>query len=455
MNRIVLLFFVMIYTQLCIAQLQPDFKPLRYNDDFSFISKDSIKNWYRSAKHLPLVGDRHYVSFGGEIRFQYINTVNNKWGDESDNPDGYLLSRYLLHADIHSGIFRAFVQLQSSLANSLPNPSPVDDNTIDVHQAFVDAALFKDSLSTFTLRAGRQELLYGSQRLIGVREGPNSRIAMDGAKLFYSNAGFRSDLFYVHPVANIKGAFNDRFNEDARLWGSYTTLNGLNILHNLDFYYIGLWKNNAEFDSAIGKEQRHSIGFRLWKNKGLWLYDIEALYQFGQLDVQDISAWTVSSNISYKAENILFKPVFGLKTEAISGDKNSSDNKLQTFNPLYPRGAYFGLVALIGPANLFDVHPSVNLELNNKWVLGFDYDMFWRWSSNDGLYAPNMQLLYSAEGTTENFIGTQLSSSIEYTPNGYLSFTLEGAWFDSGAFLKEAGTGKDYFYGALTARLRF
>jgi len=145
----------------------------------------------------------------------------------------------------------------------------------------------------------------------------------------------------------------------------------------------------------------------------------------------------------------------GLKTEIISGDHNSNDSQIETFNPLYPRGAYFGLVALIGPANLYDIHPSVDLNITEKLAFGTDYDIFWRLSNNDGIYAPNMQLLYSGKDSKESFIGTQLAADFEYTANRFLSFTLEGAWFDTGAFLKKAGSGKDYLYAALTAQFKF
>jgi hypothetical protein len=39
--------------------------------------------------------------------------------------------------------------------------------------------------------------------------------------------------------------------------------------------------------------------------------------------------------------------------------------------------------------------------------------------------------------------------------NDFLSFTLETGWFNAGSFLKEVGTGKDYFYAALTAQFKF
>lgn len=455
MNRIFYLLLTFGLAASMTAQIQADFKPLRYDDDFSYLEEDTLPSTYEKIKYLPLGNKKHYLSVGGEIREQYIYTKNNGWGDLSDAPDGYLLSRYLLHADLKSGRFRTFIQLQSSLAYGIDNPSPVDHNTLDLHQAFIEAIVLSDEKSKLNIRAGRQELLYGSQRLIGVREGPNSRIAMDAAKLLYKQDQFQSDLFYAHPVANKPGTFNDPFNEKALLWGSYTVINNLKFLNNIDLYYLGVWKKRAEYDAASGEEIRHSLGFRVWKNSNRWKYDIEAVYQFGKLSQATVSAWTLSSNISYKATSLKFKPVFGLKSEIISGDKTSNDNKIQTFNPLYPRGAYFGLVALIGPANLFDIHPSLELEISNSWNLGIDYDLFWRWSTNDGLYAPNMQLLYSGQNTTKSFIGSQLAATIDYTPSPFLSLTLEGAWFDSGAFLKEAGAGKDYFYSAFTARIRF
>ena len=93
------------------------------------------------------------------------------------------------------------------------------------------------------------------------------------------------------------------------------------------------------------------------------------------MQLKNISGWTASLNASYKFNEIKLKPELGLKTEIISGDRKVGDDKLQTFNPLFPRGAYFGLAALIGPANLVDVHPSVSLNLSNKINLDIDYDI--------------------------------------------------------------------------------
>lgn len=439
------------------AQQKPVFQKLRYDDDdVTYLKEDSTKSWYKKIKYIPLSKNSNYFgSIGGEARLQYTYTVNDKWGDASDEGDGYLLSRYLFHADFHLGVFRTFVELQSSLANSKMDPSPVDKNQLDFHQAFLDIDFIRSKNEQLTLRSGRQEMMYGSQRLIAVREGPNSRLAFDAIKLFYKKNNWQTDAFFTHPIANKTGIFNDNFNDNAQFWGGYTVIHKVPFIQNIDLYYLGLWKKRAVFDDAIGQENRQSLGTRIWKNKGNWKYDFEGLYQFGKINEKTISAWTLSSNASYTFKNLKFNPEIGLKTEIISGDKNAGDNHLQTFNPLYPRGAYFGLVALIGPSNLIDIHPNINFDLNEKLSLGIDYDIFWRQTISDGLYAPNMQLLYSGKNTTERFIGTQLISNLDYAMNNFLSFTLETGWFNAGSFLKEVGTGKDYFYAALTVQFKF
>ena len=437
------------------AQQKPVFQRLRYEDDFTYLKADSIKTLYERIKYIPLgKNDKYYASIGGEARLQYTYTVNNKWGDEADD-DGYLLSRYLFHANVQLGIFRTFFELQSSLANGKTDPSPVDENQLDIHQAFLDIDFIKEENEQLTLRSGRQEMMYGSQRLIAVREGPNSRLAFDAVKLFYKKNNWQSDAFFTHPIANKQGTFNDSFNENAKFWGSYTVIHKVPFIQNIDLYYLGLWKSRSVFDDAIGEENRQSIGTRIWKNKGTWKYDFEGVYQFGNINQKTISGWTLSSFACYTFENIKYTPEIGLKTEIISGDKSSGDAHLQTFNPLYPRGAYFGLVALIGPSNLIDVHPSINFSLSEKWTLGIDYDIFWRQTLSDGIYAPNMQLLYSGKNTTERFIGSQLISNVNYDMNNHLGFTLETGWFNAGSFLKEVGSGKDYFYAALTAQFKF
>ncbi|MDF2189095.1 alginate export family protein [Paraflavitalea sp. CAU 1676] len=439
------------------AQTVPAFKPLRYEEDYSRLQNDSARGWYERTKYSPLnKSGNTYVSLGGEARFQYFHFTNEDWGEAPKDKDGYVLARYLLHADLHTGHhFRAFLQLQSSLVNGKLSTSPVEENPLEVHQAFADAALMSNSTRKLIIRIGRQELLYGIQRIIAVRDGPNNRQSFDAARAIYTEGPYRLDVFYGHFVAAKKGIFNDGFNQHAKLYGLYLTRSNLPVLQNIDFYYLGHWRDKALFDEGIGKENRHSLGAHTWGASGGWRYDAEGLYQLGSFAGSPIHAWTASLYTSYKWKKVKFTPELGLKTELISGDKQYDDGRLNTFNPLYPRGAYFGQAALIGPVNLFDIHPSLSLSLTKKLTWNVDYDLFWRYSRNDGIYGPNVALLYSGKGIADKHIGDQLAIEFIYTPNPFLYFRAEFTWFNSGAFLKAAGPGKDILFTGLTAQVKF
>jgi len=439
------------------SQDLPPFRSLRFDEDYSFLQQDTAANWYRQMKFSPLSKNgKTFISYGGDIRFQYFYTKNEGWGDAQEDKDGYTLARYLVHADLHvRKNFRTFVQLQSSLSGSRINPSPVDNNPLELHQAFVDIKTKPSKTASFTFRLGRQEFLYGAQRLIAVREGPNNRQSFDAFRSLIVAGSYKADLFYGHFVAAKKKIFDDGFNKNTRLWGAYIVRNQLPVIRNIDIYYLGLWKRQTVFDDGQGNELRHSMGTRIWDNEGDWKYDVEGLYQFGEFAGKTISAWTASINTSYTFHQSKLKPAIGLKAELISGDQRYDDNTLQTFNPLFPRGAYFGLAALIGPANLIDVHPSVSLFITQKLELGFDCDIFWRYSCHDGLYGVNGSLIYSGRNIVSNYISDQPAVNLTYTPNSFLSFTTEFTWFNAGSFLKSAGAGKDILFTGITMQLKF
>ncbi|TCC89547.1 hypothetical protein EZ428_16100 [Pedobacter frigiditerrae] len=432
------------------------FKQLRYDEDYQHLATDT-NTWYKKIKFLPLSSNKKvYASFGGEFRTQYFKYTNPDWGDAVQDNDGFVLSRYLFHGDLHVGKgLRAFVQLQGGMSNGeIEEPSPVNQNPLDLHQAFVDINLPIQE-NTIVLRLGRQEISYGSQRIVSVREAPNNRQSFDGAKLIFNSNKIRLDAFFTNYVQVKKGIFDDDPSKAIRFWGAYGALSKLLPFDNLDVYYFGYKRKSSAFDEGKGQEMRHSLGLRAARSYARFQYDTEGLYQFGNFSGKDISAWTMSANLSYSLINVPYQPKIGLKTEAISGDKVYGDEELNTFNPLFPRGGYFGLAALIGPANLFDIHPYLEISLSKTITFIQDYDVFWRMQKNDGIYAVNGRLLYSGKNTISKYIGAQLGSTLEYVPTNYLYFRAEFTWFNSGSYLKESGSGKDITMLGATATFKF
>jgi len=329
-------------------------------------------------------------------------------------------------------------------------------NELDLYQLFLDVDLVSTASLSVVTRIGRQEFSYGSSRLISTREGPNNRQAFDGVKIIMKSDRLKADAFYSTYVFSKTGIFNDEFfNDRVQFGGAYFVLTPMPIVGGLDAYYLYIEKQDATWNEVSGKERRHSVGLRLWSKPARFHYDIEGLYQFGTMEDNSIDAWTLSYNLSYALGTKPSAPTIGLKTEMISGDVKQDDGELQSFNPLFPRGAYFGYAALIGPSNLFDVHPAFDIPLGRSTSLSLDYDAFWRYSTNDGIYNPGTQVIYPAGDSNEKFIGHQISSTLEFEPNQYIFMRLETTWFKSGPYLKSVGSGKDIFYFGVTTTLRF
>lgn len=455
------LLFLVLAVMPCLAQVSPTFKSLRYDEDYSKTNDSTYATkWYSKMKHLDLSDENDlYASFGGQVRYQYFYIENENWGDSSNDRDGYVLSRFLFHADVHFGKkIRAFVQTQSSLADGKLDVSPVDENPLDVHQAFVDFNLLdlEQKKTSLVLRTGRQELSYGSQRLVSVREGPNNRQSFDGIKSILAISKFQADLFYTHYVRASEDIFDDESNQDRQFWGSYLKFSQVPKIGTLELYYLGVYRQDVAFEGNLqGNETRHSVGLRLENKVGGWRYDFESVYQFGRFAMADISAWTASINASYRFNSVVLQPEIGLKAEFISGDKTSGDGKINTFNPLFPRGAYFGLAAIVGPSNLIDAHPSLRFSLAKGLDWTIDYDMFWRYSTDDGLYAPNSSLIFPSGDSGENEIGQQLATDLSWQPNSYLMLRAEFTWFKAGKYLASVTPGQDILFSGLTLQLQF
>jgi hypothetical protein len=423
----------------------------------TILKGDSNRTWVNRLKYIPMDnGTSAWMSLGGEVRYQYFQIKNEDWGDSPADDDGYLLTRLLLHTDFHlNNNVRFFVQLQASNAGGKLLTSPVDENPLDFHQGFAEVKSNVNARHQVSARLGRQEFSYGSQRLIAVREAPNNRQSFDAAKVMITEKNFKADFFYGTYVKAKKGIFDDDYSNGIKLWGLYLVKNEVAGVKNIDLYYIGMKKDHAVFDDGSGLEQRHSAGFRIWAQNSVWRYDVEGVYQFGVIGNKNILAWTLSSNVGYIIRDLRFSPEIGLKAECISGDHLAGDSRIETFNPLFPKGAYFGLAALIGPANLIDLHPSIAFHLHRSVTWTIDYDLFWRYSTTDGVYAPNVFLLYSGNKSAGKWIGGQLASDIEYSPAPNLIVKAEFTWFQSGDFLKDVSAGKDILFGGLTLQVKF
>src|SRR5215475_7268120 len=199
----------------------PPFQPLRYDEDWSYLGDESRRSeWLDRLKYFPLNEHGWYLSLGGEerIRYEYFSQFNFGAGPQDD--DGYLLQRYLLHADTHFGKrVRVFTQLQSAIGSwRNGGPRPTDDDWLEAHQAFLDLK-FGDEAKSLTFRVGRHEMDFGAGRSISAGEGLNVRRSIDGLRVIYRQGPWLING-QINKLVSIKsGLFNDGPDSSQTFWG--------------------------------------------------------------------------------------------------------------------------------------------------------------------------------------------------------------------------------------------
>ncbi|WP_210521398.1 alginate export family protein [Hymenobacter terricola] len=439
----------------------PPFLQLHAQEDYRYLAHDSTvrPSVVDPIKFIPLTAARtSFLTLGGEIREQYERLNHANWGEGVQDPNGYLLQRVMLHANAHFGRhFRLFGELKSGLAfGQRSTPRPSDEDKLDLHQAFADVAVGDDTHS-LTLRLGRQEMAYGSSRLVAVSDPLNVRRTFDGGRLFWLTPQLKLDAFVTRPVNTKPGFFDDGGNRDVWFWGLYGVRPVPRLHGGLDVYYLGFHNQHARFQQGAAAERRHSVGARWWGAPSAFSYNIEAVEQFGRFGEGRIQAGTVAVEIGYAFRAAPLHPELTLRTDYISGDKNLENNDLQTFNPMFPKGAYFGQLAVIGLTNVRDIHPILVLHPPGlpQVVATVDWDFFWRARRTDGFYTVPYILKRPGTAAQSAYIGSQLTGEVEWDANRYLKFEVFLTYFQAGDYLKESGAGDNITYFAPRVTLRF
>ena len=203
------------------------------------------------------------------------------------------------------------------------------------------------------------------------------------------------------------------------------------------------------------------MGTRLWGRIGerkRWNLNLEGLFQFGSFGPGDIRAWTLASIVGHTFAGAPLSPRAALSANIASGDANPDDPDLQTFNPLFPRGNYFSGLALLGPYNFFNVHPFLTLTLDENLAFTTDVNFFWRYSREDGVYAPNGQLLRASTdggGSDARYVGATWSNTLEWSVTRHMTATAIYAHVFPGAFIRETGPHRDIDFVELTWQFIF
>ncbi len=422
----------------------------RYDEAWSVIRDAEPTRWSDRFKYIPLV-EAAYLTLGLDLRARNEDYRHNLWGAAEAPDDGYLLLRAMPYADLHVGPARAFVQPIAAYAFGVdPAPGPVDQTRVDFLQGFADVALPLGD-TTLTLRGGRELLSFGSERLVGTRWGPNVPLGFDGARAILAAGPYIANLIYVQPVEAGPDSFDDEASRDRRLWGLYATRTGP---VGVDAYYLGYENDNARWDVGSGREERHTFGIRLFDSVAPLHFNVEGIVQLGTFAGGTIGAWSVATEFGHTFDT-RFRPDLTLRINVASGDGNRNDNHLGTFNALFPKGKYFGELSPVGPYNIININPTATFDLGGGVAAGLNGGLYFRASTEDGIYDVPGHLVRSGAGSDARFIGAQAEATIGWQATDALEFSASASLFTAGDFIRETGPADTILMLGLEAGVQF
>lgn len=421
----------------------PAFQLIRANEDWRGVADAPM--W----KNIPLSSDgESTVSLGGEWRLRLDTLDASRYGI-GRVADTYALQRALVHADVRIGDHvRVFAQLGREDAIGKKPPLAVSDTDRgDVQNLFVDV-----NLDRTTLRAGRQELMFSPlQRFVSVREGPNVRQSFDGVRATWRGQGITVDAFATRPVVYKVGAFDDASDDTQAFSGVYASMK-LGAASTLDAYVFNTQRDDVTFGNLRGDERRDSAGMRYaFAARGFDL-DAEAIMQRGRQAGRDVRAWAGSIVAGYTLKST-WSPRFGLEVDAGSGDR-THDATLGTFNPLFPKGAYFDESGLVSWANLVLVRASVAVQPVKSVTLKASVATRRRQSADDAVYLQPYAPLPGTMANRSRNVGSIAAFDATWRVSRWWNLSAQIARHEAGAAVRQAG-GRDVDFAMAMAQLRF
>lgn len=398
-----------------------------------------------------------------EARDDYDFSERADTGATATDTFHLLRIRLMLDANISESL-RTFVQLQDSrIWDSAPANrfSTAFRDEFDLRQAYVDFKLKEIAkvLDTLTLRAGRQELAYGDERLVGGFNWSNVAQTFDAVKLMYADKNFSIDGWLGEKVPIDRANSNNWYDDDEGFHGAYASYKGIDK-HKLDLYY--LYRNTSEpvafGPSGSRKLNESTVGFRLRGEKVKnFDYTLENAYQFGDFGSQDIKAHAIIALCGYTFADIPWSPRLGVQWNFASGDESSTDNERNTFDNLWPTNhLHYGYIDFVSLQNINAYNLKLNLSPAKKFSLQGDYWLFYLDETTDAAYNAGRGVLRAAsQRAGSGYLGSEADVVAKYNWNKNIQ--LEGGYshFFAGTFLARTGANDDADFFYLQSLLKF
>lgn len=392
------------------------------------------------------------ILFNGEVRIRPEYRDNADFNKDTTDTLSFIGSRIRLMTTTKAldDVLIKITLQDTRNFGSETSPVGLTDSgeAVDIHEGYAEISnLFK---SPFALRAGRQELVYGDQRLIGSFGWNNQGRAFDAFKLMFSNGDFALDGWLAKRKEN-NGAAAGSPNIDRDFYGLYGTLKTLLPKSVWDLYV--LFDREGDTAPAVRKKAFFTVGTRIAGKvpieSSMLDYTVEAPYQFGDNGTRvakssedvKIDAYALAAKLgfTFPGDNAIR---IGGEYDFASGDDNAGDATSRTFNNLYPTNhLFYGYMDYQSWRNMMGWNANVSGSVFEKKL--FLSSSFWgfkladakdAWYDAAGNAASTVRTASATNGETD--VGNEIDLIARYDYNTQVQIEAGWGYFFRGDYIK-------------------
>jgi Alginate export len=243
-------------------------------------------------------------------------------------------------------------------------------DVFDLRQGYLE---YHDEDNNFRLYAGRKELRFGNERVVGISDWTNVSRTFDG---FFGHFGDRTDKnsfdVFSSSVVKINPTSLDTHGAGLTFDGGYGTIGSWIPNTVLQPFVLvkafphvksqqGIYGSEVETTFGAETEGRLPAGFD---------YDILGDLQRGSYSNDSIHSGAGIVKVAHLFESLPWKPRLGGEYDYATGNPHKDPNRISTYDQLYPSDHNaFGLFDLFGFQNIkeqrvnLDLGPTKNLSL--------------------------------------------------------------------------------------------
>lgn len=352
----------------------------------------------------------------------------------------------------------AYLQFMDTHALGLPLHAVASNmrDTFDLRQGYLE--YHRDHVAFI---AGRRELRYGNERVVGISDFTNNSRSWDG---FYAHLGDRSgrntvDLFstsvvLVHPTSH------DTHGAGLTFHGVYGT--------------IGSWVPKTTFQPFVlvrtaprVKSQQGTFGSELETTLGAEIqgglpahfsYDILGDLQRGSYSSDSIHAGADVIKVAYLLSYLPWKPRLGGEYDYATGNPHRNPNRIGTYDQQYPSNHNaFGLFDLFGFQNIKQQRVNLDLGPTKNLTLLLQGEAVGVASRFDHVYsgAAGVTVAAPARGFATNSIGDAFDLSAKYVLHEYWVWNVGVSHYFPGSLMTANHRGAPLTYAFLSITYRF